>query len=141
MRKIKQCFILILITLNIFLFLTGCKNTEKETIKYRYSSGTKDYDGELYYSDDYFKVESTTYNPSLATTSLGLAMASFPMQDVQDVKDYSFRYKNVSDLMEKLGFSDLYANDDFKKKPTVSSLGAVYAHQRGRVPAGMDLKL
>ena len=130
MRKIKQCFILILITLNIFLFLTGCKNRESETIKYRYSSGTKDYDGELYYSDDYFKAESTIYNPSLATTSLGLAMASFASQDVADVKDYSFRYKNVSNLMVHLGFSDLYANDDFKKKPTVSSLGAVYANKK-----------
>jgi len=132
MKKIKCCLILILINLNILFFLCACgtKEEEKDLVNFSYAASSKDYDGVLYYSDDYFNNPSTEYNPSLATTSLGLAMSAFMSLNVEDLSDYSYRYVNCENLLSSIGFKDIYVNEDYKKKPTTDSLGVVIANKK-----------
>ena len=106
----------------IIICLSACANGkggELERISFFYQQGTTtDYESYMYYDDDYFNGDSTEYNPSLATCSLCLAMSSFASNRNQNYKDYSFRYRNVYNLMEQIGFNNIEVNDWYTTKPT-----------------------
>lgn len=132
MMKIKQCIIFILINLNILGLLCACgsKEDNKNRVEFRYAASSSDYNGSLYYTDDYFMEDATYYNPSLATTSLGLAMSAFMSLDTDNPSDYSHRYINCENLLLNMGFKNVYANEYYKKKPETDSLGVVIASKK-----------
>ncbi len=131
MRKIKETIFVILINLNIVFLLCACNSLKEDSkIAFRYSSGTAlDYDGYCYYTDDYFLADATEYNPSLSTCSLALAMSSFASNE-GDKSDYSNKSKNTLDFMNKTGFSNIYVNEYFKKKPETDSFGVVIGKKK-----------
>lgn len=79
----------------------------------------------FYYSDDYFKNESTTYNNHLSTTSIELAMAGVGTYQ-EDDRD---KYANAKDALSKMGFENITPNYDFLHKPTNTSMGTVCANK------------
>ena len=98
---------------------------------FTYASGEeKDYQGTYYYDDNYFTKESTTYNNSLASMSLCLAISAFGSNDGGNT-DYSNKFKNVKALLcDELGFEKFEKNDWFTKKPTSESIGVVAAQKK-----------
>lgn len=132
--KKKVNIILKLITiLFMFIGIIACKkeSEDESRITFSYQQGTEtDYESYMYYTDDYFKGNSTEYNPSLATASLCLAMSSFASNKNKSYDDYSNRYRNVNALMEKLGLHDIEVNDWYTKKPTTDSLGLIFGNKQ-----------
>ena len=133
MRKFKGSAFLILIFLGIIGLLASCNNDsgdkKGEKVSFYYAAAGSDYEGSLYYTDDFFKSPATTYNPSLSTLSLGLAMSAF-MSLNSPLNDYSYRYKNCESLLLSTGFKNIFVNDDYKKKPTTDSLGVVIGSKK-----------
>lgn len=98
----------------------------KKSGTFTYSSGdVKDYKSTYYYDDSYFSKDSYTYNESLATMSLTLAMSAFASNE----KLYSNKSDNAKDLLTQVGFSDFDTNDFYEKKPTMDSIGVVAANK------------
>ena len=98
-------------------------------VLFEYSSGGDlDYQDECYYTDEYFFSPSTEYDQSLATASLCLSMSAF-LSFVGPVP-YGEAYYNVRDLLKNTGFSDFEVNDDFKREPTVDSIGLAMANKQ-----------
>lgn len=99
-------------------------------MKFSYPAGSsKDYSNKAYYTDDYFSNPSTTYNPSLATASLCLAMSSFAT-NTSSSEDYTNRYINAKNLLKSFGFSSFTPNADYKKKPETDTIGLVFANKK-----------
>lgn len=91
--------------------------------------GTKnDYQGRMYYSDSFFDLPASTYQPSLATSSLSLAMAGFA-SNREASKSFSNRYQNAVSLLKDLGFRDVSPNDDYLKQPGTDTFGTVMGHK------------
>ncbi len=76
---------------------------------------TRDYTSYTYYTDDYFSAPSTTYNPSLATTSICFAMASFATNAYTHKTTYTHRYQNADALLTSFGYTNLEVNEDYLK--------------------------
>lgn len=92
------------------------------------SKGTaKDYACETnyYFSDGFFFEDPTVYNKHLASVSESMADASMPpnpfwsthLRDSQDIEKF----------LKELGFSNVFINDEFNRKPTRSSVGFAIA--------------
>ena len=81
--------------------------------------------GVFYYTDDYFKIPSTTYDEHLSTMSIDLAITGA----ASSFKDYKDKYSNVKDIFAKLGFRNITPNEDFLKKPEANTMGAVCANK------------
>ncbi|MBR2778940.1 MAG: hypothetical protein IKD85_02055 [Firmicutes bacterium] len=80
-----------------------------------------------YYTDEYFRRNAAILNPHLRTMSFALCMACFPSMESED---YERVYRNAETLLvDDLGFSDFEANEDYKKKPAVNTLGMLLAHK------------
>jgi uncharacterized repeat protein (TIGR02543 family) len=96
-----------------------------------YASGSdRDYQGTYYYDDNYFTKDSTTYNKSLASMSLCLAISAFGSNNGGDV-DYTNKFQNAKNLLcDELGFEKFERNDWFTKKPTSESIGVVAAQKK-----------
>lgn len=126
--KEKNYFKYLLPFITLFI-ISSCGNSgEYVKLSFSYSQGAKtDYTNTTYYSDDYFSKDSTIYNPSLATTSLSLAMASFGSNINKNSKDYTYRYKNADALLTSFGYKDITPNEGYLKKPEADTIGVVYA--------------
>lgn len=85
----------------------------------------KDHVSKFFYTDEYFHDTAYTYNPSLATSTLSLALSAFNSYEVPHDK----RFKNVEALMEKMGFTAFYANDEYKIKPDIHSIGVAISNK------------
>ena len=114
------------------------------------TNASKDIPIKYYYSDDYFK-SSPSYSTKLATMSMNMAMAAFMRNaggttvnaDVLNVqKVYSGKSASITQLLNDIGCSDVYVNDDFKIKPwfnkdtNQSSIGVAIAHKTITVNSG-----
>lgn len=143
MKKIVSSFMAVVMTLIFSLgafasssvSLENSKTTNPtKKIKYLYYSAA-DSSAYCYYTNDYFKESSYIYNQSLATMTLSLAFSAFGSTDGED-KDYSNKSSNAKDLFLKLGFKDenIEANEDFKTKPTMDSIGVI----AGNMPITLD---
>ena len=88
----------------------------------------KDYVNYMYYSDSYFRIPSSYLNKALLTQSLSLTMACFASGE----HDYSSKFQNGIDLLNKLKFNNIDTNVDFKNKPNADSLGIVFASKKIR---------
>lgn len=125
MKKLfgKACIVLLMIC----CLVTGVSCTSQpekgNTIKVRQgtSSGTISYD--IYYRDDYFQTDGGIYQPSLATCSYGLAIASFAYYPYKN--DYRMQYKNALDFMKAAGFEDIEYNENYKLPTSYDSLSLI----------------
>lgn len=114
----------ILVYSTLTLFLCSCDQKKPGNFSFRYSQAvSNDYTGQAYYTDEYFKKDSTEYNQSLATSSLCFAMSAFASNSTQS---YSNKYINVQSFLERNGFSKIDVNQYFKVKPTADSLGVCF---------------
>ena len=103
------------------------KNNLSGTFTFPSTSKNKDFEERFYYDDSYFERPSQEYNPSLSTMSLCLALSAFASSDE---KDYANKSKNAKELLTKIGFRNFEQNDEYKKKPTTDSIGAVIANKK-----------
>ncbi len=111
------------------LLLTSCYSSELTEINFSFPYNKEgDYSGISYYSDSYFNNPSTTYNSSLATTSLTFAMASFASNI--DKTDTTYRYRNADYFLKSINFTNFDVNDDYKKNPMTDTFGVVMATKK-----------
>ncbi|MBQ0145927.1 MAG: hypothetical protein KBS51_02265 [Lachnospiraceae bacterium] len=80
------------------------------------------------YRDSDFRSPATVYNQKLALMSLNLAAAGF--SDVKTEPEKSAHF--LEDLFDKIGFSDVYINEDYKKESEANSMGIAIAHKNVR---------
>ena len=78
------------------------------------------------YTDGFFKVAPEKYQPHMATTSMNLTHVS---TTVEKNGDYSHGPDNVIEMLKKMGFTEIIANDAYRKKPTTDSIGFVVARK------------
>ena len=85
-----------------------------------------------FYSDGYFEDAPETYNSSLSTMSLALAMACFNTKRTDfDLSmpqgSYSNLFRHVKVLMSDIGISDkdIYVNESFDIRPTEDTIGMI----------------
>lgn len=90
----------------------------------------EDYAAKYYYSDEYFLQGASVYNQSLATMSLCLEMSAFGSNAAAgEDNPYAEKYKNAEQLLREIGFQDIDANDDYKKRPEQDTFGVIVAHK------------
>lgn len=115
-----------------FVFGEIANDILKKTGTFRYRPGVgeaRDYSATYFYDDTYFAANSYTYNESLATMSLCLAMSAFASTE----KPYLLKSDNARDLLEQVGFADFRANHWYTVKPTRDSIGVVAANKKIKV--------
>ena len=98
-------------------------SSEFEYANLTYSS--KEDKSKFYYTDDYFKNDSTIYNNHLSTMSIELAISGIGNY-VEENKD---KYANLKDVFSKMGFVNITPNDDFLQQPEDNSMGSVCANK------------
>ncbi len=99
-----------------------------KTGTFTFADGPREQDrtGTYYYSDEYFRRNAAILNPHLRTMSFALCMACFPSMEAVD---YDRVYRNAEKLLGELGFTDFTPNEDYRKKPSVDTLGILLAHK------------
>ena len=118
----KKLFLLIPTCLISLSTLSSCSN-KKGFYSFHYQSGLDDYVTSMYYDDSFFDGPASTYNNELSTASLSFSMASFASTRAKNFQDFSNRFRNSFELLNKLGFTDLWANEDYYKAPNVDTFG------------------
>jgi len=97
---------------------------------FSYSGGELGQEGNYssicYYTDMYFAESSYKYNHELATMSLSLSMAAF---GVAPIGQYVNKAAHVRHLLDDLGYKDINTDLGYPNKPTIDSIGAVFAHK------------
>ncbi len=121
---------LCLIILSIFSLLS-CKSEndvieEAKEYTFKYDFFADDAEYKMYYTDDYFKDDSSMYNKSLATSSLCLTMAT----DTYAKNGYEKSYEHAYDLINNLGFTDIEVNESYKKKPDLSTFAIIMGRKK-----------
>ncbi len=108
------------------IIITDNNRSDDNSIEFEYVHSLDDriYKDRCYYSDGYFSTDSTTYNPSLATASLCLALSSIAI-----VKEPVPQYKNIMNLTTAMGFKEIDVNEDFKNVPTSDSVGVIIGNK------------
>lgn len=82
------------------------------------------------YRDSDFRLPSTTYNQKLALMSLNLAVAGFG-DEREGVKPEDSTHF-LEEMFDKIGFSDVFINADYKKESEANSMGVAIAHKKIR---------
>lgn len=115
----------------------GTGTQDPKAYAYRYNCEEKDYNGTMYYTDDYFKTSADRSRPdvSLASASLAIALAGF---NSMDTADYGDKDRNIRKLFSDLGFTEYGCTESFHQKPTDDSIAAAAAIKD---PAGADYTL
>ncbi len=78
------------------------------------------------YSDKYFEIDSTIYNPSLSTMSLCLELSAWASYETEV---WAEKTKNARKLLDEIGFEDFAQNDFWSASPSTKSIGVVAAHK------------
>ena len=86
-----------------------------------------DYTAAFYYKDGYFAGSSYKENRSLATMSMILAMAAGRSNRTSD---YSKKTQNIKKLWEDCGFSNIYFNKNYKRKPASDDVSCGFARAK-----------
>lgn len=115
----------------------GTGTQDPKAYSFRYNCEEKDYNGTIYYTDDYFTASADRSQPdvSLASASIDLAVAGF---NSMDVTEYSDKDRNVRNLLAALGYTDYGCSETFHQKPTDDSIAIAAAVKR---PAGAEYTL
>ncbi len=119
--KIMIVFITVLCLVTGVSCASGTDQVDVIKVKQGTSNGTVTND--FYYKDDYFLTDGGIYQPSLATCSYGLAIASFAYYPYKD--DYRLQYKNALDFMKAAGFEDIEYNENYKLPTSYDSLSMI----------------
>lgn len=80
------------------------------------------------YRDSDFRSPSTTYNQKLALMSLNLAVAGFSDERVKPEESTHF----LKAMFDKIGFTDVFFNADYKIESKANSMGVAIAHKKIR---------
>lgn len=120
----------IILTSSLILLVASCSGSQKKGTSFSFASvtGDDDYPATVYYTDDYFKEDSTVFNSSLATSSLCLALASFSTN--KDKSTFIDGYRNANQFLSSNGFEGIDVNQYFKTKPSKDSLGVIFGHKK-----------
>lgn len=115
----------------------GTGSQDPKAYSFRYNCEEKDYNGTIYYTDDYFKSSADRSRPdvSLATASINLAVSAF---NAMDSAEYTDKDRHVRNLLTTLGYSDYECSESFHQKPTDDSIAIAAAVKK---PAGADYTL
>ena len=86
------------------------------------------------YKNDYFLHDSSVFDVDLAALSLGLSVATGPLDYVEpeNAEEESMDvegYENVESFMEKMHFDDIYINEYFKENETEDTAGFALGHR------------
>ncbi len=87
----------------------------------------KDATAEYVYSDEYFELDSTVYNPSLATMSLCLELSTWSSHNTEV---WSEKSQNAKKLLGEIGFENFSQNEFWNEKPSTKSVGIVAANKK-----------
>jgi len=80
--------------------------------------------GELFYYDDaYFEGKASDYNPSLATVSMWLASVGAGYSWL----GWENQSRNLQEMLQKMNFTDIEVNEDFKEEPGPDTMGVAAA--------------
>ncbi len=83
---------------------------------------------DIYFSQLYFEHSSYLYDPHLATTSLCLAIATYPDYGIYDDPEwYEKQPKFIKGALEAIGFNSFVTNDDFVQTARFDSIGLAAA--------------
>ena len=86
------------------------------------------------YSDGFFEKDPVKYQDHLATMSMNMTKAS---DTYIEKGDYSNGAKEVKAILKAIGFTNIVANEDYLKKPTSDSMGAVAGMKRIKTRSGV----
>ena len=112
------CIMVSFVFINTFAFDNDLKEIE---FKYDLMQEKEESNiGIAYYSDNYFKKDSSIYNPSLATLSLNVAMSS---SNALDYSEYNLKGENIKEFFSNMEFNNIKINDGYLNKPTKDSIG------------------
>ena len=78
------------------------------------------------YNNSYFENSAYMYNHNLSKLSMKVSFAAFRKTDV----DYALQSTNISDMLGKMGFSDISANEHYKTKPETNTLGIITGNKK-----------
>ena len=111
---------------------SGLDNAGNEFLIGTFQKGTQRFNRFAYvYSDKYFENSANRYNASLATMSLCLTISTYPYKTFDNgAVCYENQSKNVNLLLRELGFKDIRVNSDFRKKPTLQTIGVATGHKK-----------
>lgn len=115
---------------SLILLVSSCSKGQSGGFSFSFASVSKedDYQAKAYYTDDYFKEDSTIFNSSLATSSLCFAMTSFGTN--KDKSSFNETYRNAKEFLTNNGFEGIDVNSYFKVKPSKDSLGVIFGHKK-----------
>ena len=115
----------------------GTGSQDPKAYSFRYNCEEKDYNGTIYYTDDYFISSADRSRPdvSLASASIHFAVAAF---NAMDSAEYTDKDRNVRNLLTMLGYSDYDCSESFHQKPSDDSIAIAAAAKK---PAGADYTL
>ena len=103
------------------------------------SGGSRDYSANFVFDTGYFAHPATIYSSSLATMSLSFAMSAFG-SNLDDSgagqHHYRYKYRNARQLLTDTGFHMIEANDHFRLKPSMDSMGVIIGHRDINLPSG-----
>ena len=134
MKKVNKLFL----SLPLFgMLLTGCSGVGPSKSNYDdvgdekpapdpiiiEDEGKNDY---IYYSDDYFRHESTRYNPHLATLSIYSAKYSMNPGGPDSPDDehwYQHQSDRLANFWTKIGFNDADFNLDYYRRTSFDTIG------------------
>ena len=103
------------------------KNTFTYAPEFR-PEGRPHFTSDIYFSQSYFEHSSYEYDPHLATTSLCLAIATYPDYGIYDDADwYEKQPKFIKNALETIGFNSFTTNDDFLQTARFDSIGLAIA--------------
>ena len=83
------------------------------------------------YSDSLFCHSAYEYDSHLASLSMAVAEASVSSdREPCTPEGYANKSRDVRAILDDIGFGDISVNDDYQRKPTKDSVGAVCGHKR-----------
>ena len=110
----------------------AAENTVKTGRFYYAGIDKEDHAATFFYDDGYFSQSAYTYQDSLATMSMCLAMSAFASYQVpNDAEGYRLKSQNLQQLLADCGFPQAHfaVNEGFLTKPTEDSIGVGASHK------------
>ena len=88
---------------------------------------TDNFEGDVYFSRNYFEHSSTEYDPHLASASLCMAISSFTDFGPHDAAWYENQSKYLKEYFGVIGFNSFTVNEDYKKSAEFGTIGLAAA--------------
>ena len=131
MKKILTYIIILALTITSFLPLSAVE-AKDEINKLEYEGLV--YEGyDIYYSDSYFKHNSTEYDSHLATISV--LMSNFSMvlgkpKSANDKEWYENQPNRIKGFFNTIGYENFATNEDYRSKSSFDTIGVAAASKK-----------